>query len=85
MCLSSGIFYAKRREYKLLICLNKDSFIREFGMLGEIGYIANQLTKRDKIYDMNGRIFLQQITRQPKALETITNDLMKSRLRRPEE
>ena len=75
--MSSGIFYVKRREYKLLICLNRDSFIRELGTFGKIGYITNQLTKQDKLYDLNGKIFLYQITRQPKAIEKIMNDLMK--------
>ena len=56
------------------MCLAKNSFVRSFG---DIGYIISQLTKQDKIYDINGKIFLQQITRKPKYIDEIVNDLMK--------
>ena len=58
----------------MLVCLAKNSFVRIFG---DIGYIISQLTKQDKIYDINGKIFLQQITRKPKSIDEIVNDLMK--------
>ena len=58
----------------LLVCLAKDSFVRTFG---DVGYIFSQLTKEDRIYDINGKIFLQEITRKPKAIDEIIDDLMK--------
>lgn len=58
----------------MLVCLAKDSFIRSFG---DIGYIINQLTKQDKIYDINGKIFLQEIIRKPKTIDEIIDNLMK--------
>ncbi len=57
----------------MLICLAKDSFVRSYG---DIGYITNQLTRQDKIYDVNGKIFLQQITRKPRPVEDIIDSLM---------
>lgn len=58
----------------MLICLAKDAFVRSFG---DIGYIVSQLTKQDKIYDINGKIFLQQLTRKPKDINEIIDALMK--------
>ena len=58
----------------MLVCLNIDSFIR---ILEDTGYIYNQLTKQDKIYDINGKIFLKQITRIPRSIDAITEDLLK--------
>ena len=42
-----------------------------------MGYITNQRTKQDRIYDTNGKIFLQQITRKPQDINEIINNLMK--------
>ncbi|MBQ7544769.1 MAG: radical SAM protein [Synergistaceae bacterium] len=58
----------------MLVCLANDSFVRTFG---DIGYIVNQLTKQDRIYDINGKIFLQQFTRKPKTIDEIIDSLMK--------
>ena len=58
----------------MLVCLAKDSFVRTFK---DIGYIVNQLTKQDKIFDINGKIFLQQITRNPQDINEIINNLIK--------
>ncbi len=58
----------------MLVRLAKDSFVRAFG---DIGYIVSQLTKQDRIYDINGKIFLQQIPRKPKPIGEIVNGLMK--------
>ncbi|MBQ7732855.1 MAG: PqqD family peptide modification chaperone, partial [Synergistaceae bacterium] len=58
----------------MLVCRAKDSFVRAFG---DIGYIVSQLTKQDRIYDINGKIFLQQISRKPKPIGEIVNGLMK--------
>ncbi|MBQ3396344.1 MAG: radical SAM protein [Synergistaceae bacterium] len=58
----------------MLVCLANDSFVRTFG---DIGYITNQLTRQDRIFDINGKIFLQQLTRKPKNINVIIDDLMK--------
>ena len=58
----------------MLVCLTKDSFVRSFG---DIGYITNQRTKQDRIFDINGKIFLQQLTRKPKDINEIIDALMK--------
>lgn len=58
----------------MIVCLANDSFIRSFE---DIGYIVNQLTRQDRIFDINGKIFLQQITRTPKSTDEIINSLMK--------
>lgn len=57
----------------MLVCLANDSFVR---MFDNFGYIISQLTKQDKIYDINGKIFLNQITRKPKDINEIVNALM---------
>ena len=58
----------------MLVCLAKDSFVRTFG---DIGYITNQLVKQDRIFDINGKIFLQQLTRNPGDINEIINSLMR--------
>ncbi|MBQ3455703.1 MAG: radical SAM protein, partial [Synergistaceae bacterium] len=58
----------------MLVCLTEDSFVRAFG---DFGYIINQLTKQDRIFDINGKIFLQQLTRNPKSTDEIIDSLMK--------
>ncbi len=58
----------------MLVCLANDSFIRLFE---NFGYIISQLTKQDRIFDINGKIFLQQITRIPTDINEIINSLMK--------
>ena len=45
----------------MLIRLSKNSFIRIYGD-GKIGYITNQLTRHDRIYDETGADFLMQIS-----------------------
>lgn len=50
----------------------KDTFIRRYG---EIGYIINQLTKHDRIYDNVGAYFLDQISRKPKYINDIIDSL----------
>ncbi|MBQ3401931.1 MAG: radical SAM protein [Synergistaceae bacterium] len=53
----------------MLVCLAKDSFVRIFE---DIGYIVNKITRQDRIYDINGKIFLQQLTRKPKSTDKIS-------------
>jgi len=50
----------------------KDTFIRNFG---EYGYLKNQLSKHDRIYDNIGRIFLNTLSRNPQNIEEIVNKL----------
>ena len=57
----------------MLVCITQDTFIRTFN--DDIGYIFNQLTKKDRIYDINGRVFLNQLTRQPQNINTIVRNL----------
>ena len=50
----------------------KDTFIRKFG---DIGYITNQLTKHDRVYDDVGAIFLERISREPQSVSCIVDAL----------
>ena len=56
----------------MLICLARDSFVRAFG---DFGYITSQLTRRDRAYDVNGKMFLERLSRNPKPIETIIGEL----------
>jgi len=49
-----------------------DSFVRIFG---DIGLVTNQLTKRDRVYDDSGAVFLATLGRQPKQIADIVADL----------
>lgn len=51
----------------------KDSFIRTFGT---IGYITNQLTKHDLNFNETGADFLKQISREPKEIDLIVQELL---------
>lgn len=57
----------------MLIRQNKDTFIRRYD---NIGYIANQLTKHDRNYDEIGADFLDKISREPKLIEDIVQELL---------
>lgn len=57
----------------MLLCLARDAFIRIFE---DIGYIVNKLTRQDRIYDINGKVFLQQITRKPQNIDEIIKALV---------
>ena len=39
----------------MLFSLTNDSFARAFG---DIGYLTNQLNKSDRVYDQNGKFFI---------------------------
>lgn len=54
------------------IKLAKDTFVRRYG---NIGYITNQLIKHDLNFNETGADFLEMITRIPKDVEDIVNDL----------
>ena len=49
-----------------------DVFIREFG---EIGYITSQLTKKDRVYDQTGAVFLSVLARTPRHINEMVADL----------
>lgn len=55
--------------------LADDSFVRA---IGPYGYICNQLTKQDRVYDQTGQIFLAALSRTPQSLNTITNRITTS-------
>jgi len=51
----------------------KDTFIRRFG---NIGYITNQLTKHDLNFNETGADFLDSISREPKEIDKIVNEIL---------
>ena len=57
----------------MLVRQRKDVFIRRYG---PVGYITNQLTRRDRVYDEFGAVFLEAISRQPQDVETIVRRLL---------
>lgn len=50
----------------------KDTFIRRFR---DVGYITNQLTKHDRVYDGPGAVFLDQLSRHPKRVSDILDEM----------
>ena len=56
----------------MFIKQSNDTFIRKYN---NIGYIYNQRTKHDRIYDETGSIFLSKLTRTPKNFNEITEEL----------
>ena len=57
----------------MLIKQSQDTFIRKFGRLG---YITNQLSKKDRVYDEAGSIFLSSLTRTVKSVDDIVNEIL---------
>lgn len=51
-----------------------DAFIRQ---IGPYGYIVNQTTKHDRVFDASGGVFLQEISRSPRAFEDAVASLSK--------
>lgn len=58
----------------MYIKLSKNSFVRLYDD-GKLGYINNQLTKHDRVYNETGADFLSQISRTPQSLDTIITQL----------
>jgi len=56
-----------------LIRLCRDSFVRNFQ---GVGYISNQRTKDDRIYDEVGGVFLQTLSRFPQTLDDAVRPLI---------
>lgn len=57
----------------MLIRQSKHTFIR---CTEKYGYITNQMTRHDRVYDEVGADFLKQITREPRDIEDIVKELM---------
>lgn len=56
-----------------LVCLNKDSFVRRYE---NIGYLYNQLTRKDLIFDDIGAEFLLIIKRYPVSIDKIVKEII---------
>jgi len=56
-----------------LIRQNSSTFIRQYG---SNGYITSQLTKKDRVYNDSGAVFLSAISRQPTTVADIANHLI---------
>lgn len=59
-----------------IVRLAKNSFVRIYDD-GKLGYINNQLTRHDRAYTESGADFLRMITRQPKYVNAIVEELCK--------
>lgn len=57
----------------MLIRQSKNSFIR---VTPHYGYILNQLTRHDRVYDETGADFLRQINRTPQSVYAIVDNLL---------
>ena len=57
----------------MLIRQSKNSYIR---CTDRYGYINDQLTRQDRVYDETGALFLKQISRTPKDVESIIVNLL---------
>ena len=59
----------------MLFRQKKDVFIRCFG---EIGYIVDNVSYSDRVFNKNGAVFLKAISRKPKTLESIAAEIASS-------
>lgn len=57
----------------MLIRQSKNSYIR---CTERYGYITNQLTRQDRVYNDSGAIFLKQISRKVTSIEEIVRNLV---------
>jgi radical SAM protein with 4Fe4S-binding SPASM domain len=57
----------------ILFSLTNDSFARVFG---DIGYLFNQLNKSDRVYDQNGKFFIERLKHQPQSVDDIARELV---------
>ncbi len=51
--------------------LSRDAYRRRFG---DIGYVINQTTREDRVFDGVGAHFLEQIMRQPRPIEILASE-----------
>jgi radical SAM protein with 4Fe4S-binding SPASM domain len=56
----------------MLVRQSRNSFIR---CTDKYGYINDQLTRQDRVYDETGAVFLKQIGRSPKTIDSIISSL----------
>lgn len=56
----------------MLVRQCKDTFIRKYG---DVGYITSQLTKHDRVYDSIGALFLEKISRVPRSIDQIIDEM----------
>ena len=61
----------------MLIRQSKNSFIR---CTEHYGYITNQLTRHDRVYDEFGADLLKQIKREPQDIDNIVTHLLNESL-----
>lgn len=59
----------------IFVKLSKHSFIRIYDE-GKLGYILNQRTELDRVYNDIGADFLSKIRREPHSIDDITNELL---------
>lgn len=57
----------------MLLRQTKDTFIRRFS---NVGYITNQLTKHDLNFNETGADFLDRLSREPKEINIIVNEIL---------
>ena len=56
----------------MFVQLARDSFVRRFE---DFGFIMNQATREDRIYDRTGAVFLEHLPRDPEPIETLVDAL----------
>ncbi len=66
----------------MYIQLSKNSFIR---CTPNYGYITNQITRQDRVYNESGASFLRKIARKPLAVKNIVNQLCEEYPNEPKE
>ncbi len=57
----------------MLIRQSKNAFIRT---TDHYGYVSNQLTRHDRVYDENGAMWLRELSREPQNIDDIVKRLM---------
>ena len=57
----------------MLIRQSKNTFIRT---TENYGYVSNQLTRHDRVYDENGAMWLRELSREPQDIDDIVKRLM---------
>ena len=55
--------------------LSKHSFVRIYDD-GKLGYVINQKTELDRVYDNIGADFLSQLKREPRSFDDIADELL---------
>lgn len=58
----------------MLVRQSKNAFIRIYDN-GELAYVNNQMTRRDRCYDENGACFLSVLSREPQSVDSLVEKL----------